>query len=82
MIKTNVKASPEEVVELKGLLQTAQTTPVIALSTADAMSGRDFSSLAWNRVKERCHAVALAHGLPEIPGFYGCDLKTGEFVRD
>ncbi len=27
------------------------------------------------------HRLALAHGLPEIPGYYGCDLRTGEFVE-
>jgi hypothetical protein len=27
------------------------------------------------------HACALEQGLPEIEGYYGCDLSTGEFVR-
>lgn len=27
------------------------------------------------------HELALKHGLPEIPGYYGCDLKTGEFIK-
>jgi hypothetical protein len=27
------------------------------------------------------HRYALSHGLPEIQGYYGCDLKTGEFVK-
>jgi hypothetical protein len=27
------------------------------------------------------HACALEQGLPEIEGYYGCDLKAGEFVR-
>jgi hypothetical protein len=26
------------------------------------------------------HACALEAGLPEIEGYYGCDLATGEFV--
>jgi hypothetical protein len=30
--------------------------------------------------QEVCHKLALSHGLPEIPGYYGCDLRTGEFV--
>jgi hypothetical protein len=29
---------------------------------------------------ETVHGFALAHGLPEIPGFYGMDEK-GEFIR-
>lgn len=26
------------------------------------------------------HRLALAHGLPEISGYYGADLRTGEIV--
>lgn len=26
------------------------------------------------------HRLALEHGLPEVEGYYGCDLSTGEFV--
>ena len=33
-----------------------------------------------NPAKE-AHRFALAHGLPEITGYYGCDLRTGEFVK-
>lgn len=29
--------------------------------------------------KRACHKVALSHGLPEIPGYYGID-KTREFL--
>jgi hypothetical protein len=29
---------------------------------------------------EAAHRAALAHGLPEIPGYYGIDLSNGEFV--
>lgn len=28
------------------------------------------------------HRMALSHGLPEIRGFYGCDLRDGEFIRE
>jgi len=28
------------------------------------------------------HAAALAHGLPEIRGHYGCDFRDGEFIRE
>lgn len=27
------------------------------------------------------HRVALEHGLPEIPGYYGIDLRNREFIR-
>ena len=26
-----------------------------------------------------CHRFALLHKLPEVKGFYGCNLRTGEF---
>lgn len=28
------------------------------------------------------HQCALAHGLPQIMGHYGCDFRDGEFIRD
>ncbi len=28
------------------------------------------------------HRIALKHDLPEIKGYYGCDLRTGEFVSE
>ena len=31
--------------------------------------------------QEVAHRLALSHGLPEIQGYYGCDLQTGEFVK-
>ena len=27
------------------------------------------------------HRYALAHGLPEISGYYGIDLRNGEFIK-
>jgi hypothetical protein len=30
---------------------------------------------------QAAHRLALGHGLPEITGYYGCDLRTGEFVK-
>lgn len=29
---------------------------------------------------QAAHRAALAHGLPEIPGYYGIDLSNGEFL--
>ncbi len=29
---------------------------------------------------EAAHKAALANGLPEIPGYYGIDLRNNEFV--
>lgn len=30
---------------------------------------------------EKIHSCALAHELPEIPGYYGYDFERHEFVR-
>lgn len=30
--------------------------------------------------QQAAHRAALAHGLPEIEGYYGIDLANGEFV--
>jgi len=81
MVHTGVFATDDEQAELLELLNKARNTPVIALTSADALGGRDFASVAWKRVRERCHEVALAHGLPEVPGCYGMD-NNGEFLSD
>ncbi len=61
-------------------LDGARNTPVMALTSEMALTGRDFASMAHMGVERACHAIALKHDLPEIEGFYGCDLETGEFV--
>lgn len=77
--KTGKFATKTEVKRLQKLLKVAQNTPVIALTSSDALNGRDLASMAWKRVQEACHKCALRHGLPEIKGFYGLD-QDGEFV--
>jgi hypothetical protein len=47
-----VTLTKEEHDKLVELYERAQTTPVIALSVADGLAGRDFATLAWNRVQE------------------------------
>jgi GTP:adenosylcobinamide-phosphate guanylyltransferase len=74
---TGVFATEEERKELQEMAGRAASTPVITLSS-DMPS---FAEVAWKDVAQRCHAVALSHGLPEILGYYGLDLK-GEFVYD
>ena len=80
MTKTGVFATDKEFALLREKANRARTTPVIALSLADGLAGRDFASLAHMDVKQTCHALAMKHGLPEIPGFYGID-QNKEFVR-
>ena len=71
---TGVFATEEEVAELMELKKKAETTPAILL-----FGKHDLSGDAWRRVRERCHEMAMAHGLPEIPGFYGLN-EEHEFV--
>jgi len=81
MTYTKVFATEEEIEELTALLKKAQSTPSMALSTADALGGRDFASMAWIRLRKQLHACALKHGLPEIEGYYGMTMD-GEFVKE
>lgn len=77
--KTGIKATEAEFADLRKLAEEAARMPVIALSSADVQAGTDMSSMAWRLAQERCHKLALGHGLPEIGGFYGID-QDGEFV--
>lgn len=81
IVRTGVFATEEEAQEISRLAVTASNTPVIAFSSAMALSGQDASSMAWDLVHKACHRAALAHGLPEIQGYYGIDLEKREFVR-
>lgn len=65
MTRTKVFATPDEIESLK----TALKTPYIVVG-----------GVAPENPQKIAHRMAIAHGLPEIPGYYGCDLKTGEFV--
>ena len=50
-------------------LKRATTTPYIIIGGMPPLSP-----------VELAHSYALAAGLPEFEGYYGCDLRTGEFV--
>jgi hypothetical protein len=67
MKRLNVFATPKEIENIKA----AASAPVIYLSGGTPMGGDPL---------KMAHSAALAHGLPEIPGYYGIDLKSGEFV--
>jgi hypothetical protein len=79
MKHTGVNVTAEELAELRSLANTAGNTPVMAVSVGAGLAGRDLASWAKERCKKRCHELALAHGLPEIPGYYGV-TGNGEFV--
>ena len=67
MERLNVFATQEEIEDLKTSLKVSG----MCLSGGQPMSNP----------AEEAHRFALAHGLPEITGYYGCDLRTGEFVK-
>ncbi|KKM06125.1 hypothetical protein LCGC14_1747100 [marine sediment metagenome] len=81
MERLNIFATKEETERMKKALITARNTPVIAFSSSHALNEGGLAGQAHKRVAEDCHALALAHGLPEIEGFYGLDCETGEFVK-
>ena len=77
MTRTGVKATPEEVTDLRRLAR-AGWMPGDVMIVSSILEGitRDQKTLDACRV---CHQLALAHGLPEIPGYYGL-TEDGEFV--
>lgn len=79
MNMTGVFATPEELKELQELAASARNTPVIAFSTQHALQRGGLSGDMWKLVHERTYAIALAHGLPEIQGYYGVS-GDGEFT--
>lgn len=58
-------ATPDEIEHMKH----AASMPMIRIGNRFPESAQDV-----------CHRLALEHGLPEVTGYYGCDLRTGEFV--
>jgi len=71
------KLTPEELKELTELYHDAQDSPVMALSSKDALSGNDFSSRARNRFADRWAEIAKLHGVSSNCGF---NSTTGEIV--
>lgn len=76
MRRTNVFATDEEKNDIERLAILARHTPVITFKTGEP----DMATRAWKSVRKRIHKAALAHGLPEIEGYYGFDQATGEFI--
>lgn len=78
--RTGKFATKLEVKKIIKEYQKAQNTPCIALTSASALGGRDFASLAWQNFYDFLSKIARKHGLPKITGQYGLDTKTGEFL--
>ena len=77
VIKTGVFATPDEKAAAIELARQARNTPVMKLSS----DSPTFSEVAWRALNFQVHAMALAHGLPEIFGHYGM-AHDGEFTRE
>jgi len=65
MTKTGKQLTREQIEEVKA----AMRTPLVALNAGMPQSPAKL-----------VHQYALAHGLPEIRGYYGADLVTGEIL--
>ena len=78
---TKVFISKKGLKELRKLLIAAENMPMIATSSADALSGNDWASQAWDYFYLRCYKLALKNGLPNIKGYYGINIATGEFLK-
>lgn len=76
-LRTGVFLTEDEAAAVETLAARASSTPVITFGGG----GPDAASVAWSVVKQTCHRFALAHGLPEIPGYYGCDLESREVLK-
>ena len=79
-VRTEVFATEAEAQEISDLAATAQATPVMAVSSAHGLDRGGFAGDAWRRVNETIYGYALAHGLPEVQGYYGFDPSNAEFL--
>ena len=74
-----VKITEEEIKELVELTRTAETTPVIALSLKDGLEGRDWSTQAWNRVRDKWNELGKKYGF-NPSDIRGIKSDTGEIL--
>lgn len=66
---------------MKRLKIFATNEEIESIKTELSVSGMFLSGgTPMGNPQKRTHEIALKHGLPEITGYYGIDLKTGEFV--
>lgn len=80
MRRTKTFATDAETKEIADLAEMARSAPVIALSSSHALDHGGFSGEAWDQVNKTIYKHALAHGLPEIEGWYGFDPTNSEFL--
>ena len=71
-------ATPEEIAYIKH----CQQMPLMAFTNpAPPGPGVPATIPFAESPQQAAHNAALAHGLPEIEGYYGIKLNTGEFVK-
>lgn len=68
MIDTGKKLTTEQITKVKE----AMSAPLMYLSGGQRM---------YASAQETVHRFALENGLPEIPGYYGADLRTGTIYK-
>lgn len=69
--------SDEDRKELAKMYEEAQTTPVIGCSMKDMIEGRDWASLAWNRVRAKMDDFGKKYGF-DPKKIRGINKQTGE----
>ena len=70
------KADLDKLVELT---KEAQQTPVIAMSMADGLAGRDWATLAWDRVRGKWAELGKKYGF-DPTRVKGINSDTGEVL--
>jgi len=73
--KKAIKLSEEDRKRLVELYRTAQTTPMIAFNSKDALGGRDLASLAWEQVRIFMDRLGKKYGFN--PVICAIDPETG-----
>jgi hypothetical protein len=76
MRRTGIFATEEEREDIEVMSDRARQTPVITFNVGNP----DMVARAWSLVHKRIHMTAMSHELPEITGYYGFDIETGEFI--
>lgn len=75
--RLGIFATAEEIAYIKE----CQSRPLVAMTNpAPPGPGVPHAVPMFTTPIEAAHRAALAHGLPQIPGYYGIDLSNGEFI--
>lgn len=75
--RLNIFATPDELAFIKA----QRDMPLIAFTNPEPPGPGVPHAIPIADPIKAAHQAALAHGLPEIPGYYGIDLDNGEFIK-